>query len=149
MARGVNRVIILGRLGTDPEVKYTQGGTAVTRFNVATNESWLNKEGQKEEKTEWHRIVVWGKQAENCGQYLAKGRQVYVEGRLQTSNWEDKDGNKRYTTEIIAQTVQFIDSRAEGSAAKEYNASAMPADEGHSSQNESVSSSSDVDDIPF
>jgi single-strand DNA-binding protein len=146
MARGVNRVIILGRLGTDPEVKYTQSGTAVTRFNVATNESWLNKEGQKEEKTEWHRIVVWGKQAENCGQYLAKGRQVYVEGRLQTSNWEDKDGNKRYTTEIIAQTVQFIDSRAEGATTKEYNPSPMPSDEGQSVADESKS---DVNDIPF
>ena len=147
MARGVNRAIILGRLGTDPEVKYTQSGTAVTRFNVATNESWLNKEGQKEERTEWHRIVVWGKQAENCGQYLAKGRQVYVEGRLQTSNWEDKEGIKRYTTEIIANTVQFIDSRGDGAYTKQEPASAIPPEEGQSAANEATSS--ETDDIPF
>lgn len=104
----VNKVILLGRLGQDPELKYTPGGSPVCNFSVATTESWTDKSGQKQEKTEWHRIVVWGKLAELCNQYLAKGRQCFLEGRLQTRSWDDKDGNKRYTTEILANTVQFI-----------------------------------------
>jgi single-strand DNA-binding protein len=104
----VNKVILLGRLGQDPELKYTPGGSAVCNFSLATTESWTDKAGQKQEKTEWHRIVVWGKLAELCNQYLAKGRQAFLEGRLQTRDWTDKDGNKRYTTEILANTVQFI-----------------------------------------
>jgi single-strand DNA-binding protein len=108
MASGVNKVIILGRLGSDPEVRYTPNGGAVANFNMATNESWTDKSGQKQEKTEWHRIVVWGKIAELCGQYLSKGRQAYIEGRLQTREWTDKEGGKRYTTEVVAQTVQFL-----------------------------------------
>lgn len=106
---GINKVILVGRLGNDPEIRYTQQGVAVTNFNMATSENWMDKGGQKQERTEWHRIVVWGKMAETCSQYLAKGRQVYVEGRLQTRQWEDKDAQKRYTTEIIALTVQFLD----------------------------------------
>lgn len=104
----VNKVILLGRLGQDPELKYTPGGAAVCNFSMATTESWTDKQGQKQEKTEWHRVVVWGKLAELCNQYLAKGRQAFLEGRLQTRSWDDKDGNKRYTTEIMASTVQFI-----------------------------------------
>lgn len=104
----VNKVILLGRLGQDPELKYTPGGAAVCNFSMATTEAWTDKSGQKQEKTEWHRIVVWGKLAELCNQYLAKGRQAFVEGRLQTRSWDDKDGSKRYTTEILANTVQFI-----------------------------------------
>jgi single-strand DNA-binding protein len=104
----VNKVILLGRLGQDPELKYTPGGAAVCNFSLATTESWTDKQGQKQEKTEWHRIVVWGKLAELCNQYLAKGRQAFLEGRLQTRSWDDKDGNKRYTTEVLASTVQFI-----------------------------------------
>lgn len=104
----VNKVILLGRLGQDPELKYTPGGSPVCNFSMATTESWTDKAGQKQEKTEWHRIVVWGKLAELCNQYLSKGRQAFVEGRLQTRTWDDKDGNKRYTTEIQAATVQFI-----------------------------------------
>lgn len=104
----VNKVILLGRLGQDPELKYTPGGSAVCNFSLATTESWTDKQGQKQEKTEWHRVVVWGKLAELCNQYLAKGRQAFLEGRLQTRSWDDKDGNKRYTTEILASTVQFI-----------------------------------------
>jgi single-strand DNA-binding protein len=104
----VNKVILLGRLGQDPELKYTPGGAAVCNFSLATTESWTDKQGQKQEKTEWHRIVVWGKLAELCNQYLSKGRQAFVEGRLQTRSWDDKDGAKRYTTEIMANTVQFI-----------------------------------------
>ena len=104
----VNKVILLGRLGQDPELKYTPGGAAVCNFSMATTEAWTDKQGQKQEKTEWHRIVVWGKLAELCNQYLAKGRQAFVEGRLQTRSWDDKDGTKRYTTETMATTVQFI-----------------------------------------
>ncbi|MGE0171772.1 MAG: single-stranded DNA-binding protein [Oligoflexales bacterium] len=105
----VNRVIILGNLGQDPEVRYTPSGAAVCTLSVATTDSRVDKSGQKQESTEWHRVVVWNKQAENCAKYLKKGRSVYVEGRLQTRSWDDKtSGQKRYSTEIIAQTVQFI-----------------------------------------
>jgi single-strand DNA-binding protein len=104
----VNKVILVGRLGQNPEVRYTPSGAAVANFSIATSENWMDKSGQKQERTEWHRIVVWGKTAENCGQYLAKGRQVYVEGRLQTRQWQDKDGQTKYTTEVQAQTVQFL-----------------------------------------
>ncbi|MBC7370295.1 MAG: single-stranded DNA-binding protein [Bdellovibrionaceae bacterium] len=107
---GVNKVIIVGRLGADPEVKAVGQGSTVTRLNVATSENWLGKDGQKQERTEWHRIVVWGKLAEICGKHLSKGRQVYVEGRLQTRQWEDQQGQKKYTTEIVANTVQFLGS---------------------------------------
>ncbi len=106
---GINKVIIVGRLGANPEVRYTPGGQAVATMSVATSENWTDKQGQKQERTEWHRVVVWGKLAEICGQHLSKGRQVYVEGRLQTRSWDDKNtGQKRYTTEISAQTVQFL-----------------------------------------
>ena len=105
----LNRVTLIGRLGADPEIRYTSGGMGVANFNIATSENWNDKNGQKQERTEWHRIVVWGKLGELCKQYLAKGRQCYVEGRLQTRQWDDKDGNKRYTTEIVASTVQFLD----------------------------------------
>jgi single-strand DNA-binding protein len=108
----LNRVMLIGRLGNNPEMRYTGGGMAVANFNVATSENWNDKNGQKQERTEWHRVVVWGKLAELCGQYLAKGRQCYLEGRLQTRQWDDKDGNKRYTTEIVAAQVQFLGSAA-------------------------------------
>jgi single-strand DNA-binding protein len=111
MAGSVNKVVLIGNLGADPEVRYTPGGQAVANFNIATSESWLNKQGNREERTEWHRIVAWGKLAELCGQYLNKGRKVYVEGRLQTRSF-DKDGVTRYITEIKAQDVQFLDGNA-------------------------------------
>lgn len=104
----VNKVILIGNLGADPETRVTGGGQKVANFNIATTERWNDKSGQKQEKTEWHRIVVWGPQADNCAQYLSKGRQVYIEGRLQTRQWDDKEGNKRYTTEVVAQRVQFL-----------------------------------------
>jgi single-strand DNA-binding protein len=107
----VNRVILVGNLGRDPELRYIQSGQAVANFTLATNDRWRDKEGNNQERTEWHRIVVWGKSAENCAQYLQKGRSVYVEGRLQTREWEDKEGNKRQTTEVVAQTVQFLGGR--------------------------------------
>jgi single-strand DNA-binding protein len=114
MAVGVNKVILIGRLGADPEVRYTSNGGAVANFNMATNENWTDKAGQKQERTEWHRIVVWGKLGEVCGQYLSKGREAYVEGRLQTREWTDKEGGKRYTTEVVAQSVQFLGGRGTG-----------------------------------
>jgi single-strand DNA-binding protein len=110
----LNKVMIIGNLGRDPELRYTQSGSAVANLNIATNESWVDKNQQMQERTEWHRVVVWGRQAENCEKYLAKGRQVYVEGRLQTREWQDKDGVTKYTTEIVAQNVQFLSGGAGG-----------------------------------
>lgn len=104
----VNKVILIGNLGRDPEIRFTQGGAAVCNFSLATNERWKDKNGQPQERTEWHRIVVWGKQAEICKEYLAKGRQVYIEGSLQTREWNDRDGNKRNTTEVRAVRVQLL-----------------------------------------
>jgi single-strand DNA-binding protein len=115
----VNKVILVGRLGQNPEVRYTPGGAAVANFSLATNESWMDKSGQKQERTEWHRVVVWGKLAELCGQYLGKGRQAYVEGRLQTRQWQDKDGQTKYTTEVQAQTIQFLGGGAQAGAGAE------------------------------
>ena len=112
---GVNKVIIVGRLGTDPEQRAVGSGT-VTRLSIATSENWVDKEGNKQERTEWHRVVVWGRLAEICGKHLAKGRQVYVEGRLQTRSWEDQQGQKKYSTEIVANTVQFLGAPGERSA---------------------------------
>jgi len=108
MAGGVNKVILVGNLGADPDMRYTPSGQGVCELRVATSESWNDKNGQRQERTEWHRIVVWGKRAEVCSKYLSKGRQVYVEGRIQTRSYDDKDGNKRYITEIIAADVQFL-----------------------------------------
>jgi single-strand DNA-binding protein len=108
MSRGVNKAIVIGNIGKDPEVNHTQGGQAVCNLSVATNERWKDKNGVDQERTEWHRVVVWGKSAEACAKYLKKGRMVYVEGRLQTREWEDKEGIKRYSTEIFAQDVQFL-----------------------------------------
>jgi len=107
----VNKVILVGNLGRDPELRYIPSGQAVANFSLATSDRWRDKEGNNQERTEWHRIVVWGKSAENCAQYLQKGRSVYVEGRLQTQEWEDKEGVKRKTTEVVAQTVQFLGGR--------------------------------------
>src|SRR5437879_3041054 len=104
----VNRVMLIGNLGKDPEVRFTANGRAVARFPIATSEVWNDQEGQRQERTEWHNVVVWGKQGESCGQYLAKGRQVYIEGSIRTRQYDDKDGNRRYITEIIAQRVQFL-----------------------------------------
>ncbi len=118
---GVNKVILVGRLGRDPEVKYTPSGVAVANFSMATSEEWKDKDsGEKKERTEWHRIVAWRRLGEICGEYLRKGSQIYIEGKLQTRDWEDRDGNKRYTTEIVAQNMQMLDSPArEGRAQSE------------------------------
>ena len=108
----VNKVILVGNLGQTPELKYTPSGQAVCNLSIATNEAWTGKDGQKQEKTEWHRLVLFGKLAELAGQYLQKGRQVYIEGKLQTRSWQDKDGQTRYTTEVVGQTMQFLGGNA-------------------------------------
>ncbi|MGD0835753.1 MAG: single-stranded DNA-binding protein [Polyangia bacterium] len=110
----VNKVILVGNLGADPELKYTPSNRPVCNLSVATNEVWKDKTGQKQEKTEWHRVNVWGEQAEHCSKYLAKGRSVYVEGRLQTRSWDDKDGKKRYSTEVVAERVVFLQGAGGG-----------------------------------
>ena len=116
---GVNKAIVVGRLGRDPEVRYTPDGTAVANFSVATSEEWKDKNtGEKRERTEWHRIVAFRRLGEICGEYLSKGRQVYIEGRIQTRDWEDKDGNKRYTTEIVADKMQMLGSRDDFSSSR-------------------------------
>jgi len=114
---GVNKVIIIGRLGQDPELKQVGNGN-VARLSVATSETWLDKNQQKQEKTEWHRVTVWGKLADICGKYLAKGKQVYVEGKLQTRSWED-NGVKKYATDIVAHSVQFLGSADSGGQRQE------------------------------
>lgn len=118
----LNKVMLIGNLGRDPEVRFTQGGSPVANFTLATNERWTDQAGEKQERTEWHRIVVWGKQAEIAGEYLRKGRQIFVEGSLQTREWTDRDGNKRYTTEVKALRFEMLgarDDRATSSAPPE------------------------------
>jgi len=129
---GVNKVILVGNLGKDPEVRYTPSGQAVANFTIATNENWTDKQGQKQERTEWHRIVVWGKTAELCGEYLSKGRQVYIEGRLQTRTWDGPDGQKRSRVEVLAQQMVMLDSRGQAEHDEDdhdWNAMASPASE--------------------
>lgn len=109
----LNRVMLIGRLGKDPELRYTQGGVPVASFNVATDESYTDRDGNRQEKTEWHRIVVFQRQAENCANYLAKGSLVYIEGSIQTRKWQDQQGQDRFITEIKAQRVQFLDRKGE------------------------------------
>ncbi len=110
----VNKVILIGNLGRDPELRYTQAGTPVAQLNVATSRRWKGQDGQMQEQTEWHRVVVWSKLAELCNEYLSKGSKVYIEGRLQTRKWTDQNGNDRYTTEVVAQDVQFLTPRSAG-----------------------------------
>ena len=127
----VNKVILVGNLGRDAELRYTPGGAAVATLNLATTEVWNDKGGQRQEKTEWHRIVLWGKQAESLQEYLTKGKQIYVEGRLQTRQWDDKDGNKRYTTEIKADRITLLGGGSGGGAGRSMDrgASSMSSDE--------------------
>jgi single-strand DNA-binding protein len=109
----VNKVILIGNLGRDPELRYTNSGQPVANFTMATTENWTNRSGEREQRTEWHRIVAWGRLAEICGEHLSKGKQVYVEGRLQTREWEDREGNKRRTTEITAQQILMMGRRGD------------------------------------
>ena len=146
---GVNKVILIGNLGKDPELRYTPGGQPVATFTLATTERWNDRNGQRQDRTEWHNIVVWGKLAELVNQYLKKGRSAYIEGRIATRSWDDKDGNKRYKTEIVANQVQFLGSTGQGggdfggggSPAQNTGGFDMPSPPGPGSMGE--------DDLPF
>jgi single-strand DNA-binding protein len=140
MAGSVNKAIILGRLGKDPEMRFTPNGKAVTNFTVATSEVWA-QDGEKQERTEWHRIVTWGKLAENCAKLLGKGKQVYIEGKLQTRSWDDKDGNKKYTTEIVANVMQVLSDKSSNPNSAE--------DDGYNGPPENMPKGEDWQDVPF
>jgi len=143
----VNKVILIGNLGRDPEVSYTPSGTAVANFSLATTENWTNKDGEKQSRTEWHRVVAWGRLGETCGEYLSKGSQVYIEGSIQTNEWEDQEGNKRKTTEIRAWRMQMLGSRAQAEPLSNENSGPEP--QTASSGPETASSGPTEDDIPF
>jgi single-strand DNA-binding protein len=147
---GVNKVILIGNLGGDPTVRYTPQGTAVANFNIATTERFTNKGGEKEERTEWHRIVAWGKLAEICQQYLKKGKQVYIEGRLQTRQWEDQQGQKRQTTEIVANVMQML-GRAGDAPAGDFGGGSQDfsSQEPAPQTANAASTTADDDDLPF
>lgn len=138
----VNKAIVVGRLGRDPEMRYTPSGQPVANFSVATDETWSSKDGEKQTRTEWHRIVVWGRLAEICNEYLKKGRLVYIEGRLQTRDWEDRDGNKRSTTEIVATDMKMLGGPGDNRMGPEASSSSR---ETSSSMEEGITD----DDIPF
>jgi single-strand DNA-binding protein len=140
----VNKAILIGRLGKDPEVRYTQSGKAVASFTVATNERWTGQDGQPQESTTWHNIVAWGRQAEVIKEYLSKGRQIYIEGRISNRSYEDKEGNKRYISEVVVQNFQFLGDRSDRqgpSAAPDNVNDAPPAG--------ADSTAGDDDDLPF
>ncbi len=143
---GLNKVILIGNLGRDPELRYTANGQPVANFTLATTESWTNKSGEREQRTEWHRIVTWGRLAEICGEHLNKGKQVYVEGRLQTREWEDREGNKRKTTEVTANQVLMLGRRGDGPGGPSSPPDA-PEDSPPDSTPDSTPGGSD--DIPF
>ena len=143
---GVNKVILIGNLGSDPEVKYTPSGVPVVNFNIATTEAWTDKGGERQERTEWHRLVLWRKLAEIAGQYLRKGSKIYVEGKLQTRSWDDQSGQKRYTTEVVVDDLQMLDSRADSpGGGSEFAGDPGPA----SSDTQPYSSQDEGDDLPF
>lgn len=153
MARGVNKVILIGNLGNDPEIRYTAGGAAVANISLATAESWKDKEtGEQQERTEWHRVVFFGKLAEIVGEYLRKGSQVYVEGRLQTRKWQDKEGKDRYTTEIVASEMQMLGGRGGGTSTGKNSRGqedSAPAPAGGGKPAASTAEGEFDDDIPF
>ena len=148
MARGVNKAIILGSLGQDPDIRYTASGAAVANISIATNEQWKDKEsGEIQERTEWHRVVFFGRLAEIVGEYLHKGSQVYVEGRLQTRKWQDKEGKDRYTTEIVASEMQMLGSKSDGTTAS-FDQSQQPQQSAPATAAKGSDDDFD-DDIPF
>lgn len=142
-SRSVNKVILIGNLGQDPELRYTSAGVAVATFTLATNESWKDQDGNSQERTQWHNLVAWRKLAEICGEYLKKGSRIYAEGRLQYRNYDDKNGVKRYVTEIVIDQMMMLDSRGGGQSsgsAAQSSAASMPVDD---------SGPEKVDDLPF
>ncbi len=145
MSRGtVNRAILIGRLGTDPEVRFTPSGTAVANFNIATNRVWKDRDGNAQEETTWHRIVVWGRTAEVVKEYARKGSRIFVEGRIQTREWQDQNGQRRFTTEIVANEIQFLDSPA-GDASGEQPSAEQP----DLPPPESLDTDGGAEDVPF
>ena len=147
----VNKVILVGNLGRDAEIRYTSGGTAVATLSLATTDIWTDKGGQRQEKTEWHRVVLWGKTAETLQEYLLKGRQIYVEGRLQTRQWDDRDGNKRYTTETRADRVVLLGGRGGSPGGGGGGGMSRGDDPGHPAGPAGPAEPSELteDDIPF
>lgn len=151
----VNRVMLIGNLGADPELRYTPNQTAVASLSVATKEVRNDRDGNRQEFTEWHRIVVWGRQAENASKYLSKGRAVFVEGRLQTRSWEDKNGVKRYSTEIVAQNLQFLGGGRERDGGEGYDSrNSQRSNDSYNQQSGGMSdfgepNTPSLDDIPF
>lgn len=119
----LNKVMLIGRLGRDPEIRYTNSGSAVANFSLATTDTWKDKQGQKQERTEWHNIVLFGRQAEVAKEYLAKGRSVYIEGRIRNRSWDDKDGNKRYRSEVVGDRMQFLGSKGDSAGSSPSNGS--------------------------
>ena len=144
----VNKVILVGNLGKDAELRYTPGGASVATLNMATTEVWTDRNGQRQEKTEWHRVVLWGKQAESLQEYLTKGKQIYVEGRLQTRQWDDKDGNKRYTTEIKADRITLLGGGGGGAGGRAGGAERGGSQMGSGMDEPPMEPITD-DDIPF
>ncbi len=152
MSRGVNKVILVGNLGADPETRYTAGGSAVTNVSLATTDSWKDKQsGEQQERTEWHRIVFWGRLAEIAAEYLRKGSQIYVEGRIQTRKWQGKDGQDRWTTEIVGNEMQMLGSRGGGqSPPPDYDGDQSEGTASESSSPKKAAAGEDFDDdIPF
>jgi single-strand DNA-binding protein len=145
----VNKVILVGNLGRDAELRYTPGGAAVASLNMATTEVWNDKQGQRQEKTEWHRVILWGKQAESLQEYLTKGKQIYVEGRLQTRQWDDKDGNKRYTTEVKADRITLLGGGGGGGRGGGMDRGAPASHHGGGGMDEPPMEPITDDDIPF
>ncbi|MFZ1977648.1 MAG: single-stranded DNA-binding protein [Bacteroidota bacterium] len=138
--RSINKVILIGNLGQDPELRYTSGGVAVATFSLATNENWKDQDGNAQEKTQWHNLVAWRKLAEICGEYLKKGSKVYIEGRLQYRNYDDKNGVKRYVTEIVIDQMLMLDSKGASSGASDF----VPA-----ARSEEPAPPEKADDLPF
>jgi single-strand DNA-binding protein len=148
---GVNKVILIGRLGSDPESRATSGGKAVANFNIATSENYKDRNGERQEKTEWHRIVMFDRLAEIAQQYLNKGKLVYIEGRLQTRTWDDKDGNKRYTTEVVARNMQMLGGRGDNAGSSDSQSQSYPSSQSAASPAPSAGGAAAAgdDDLPF
>src|SRR5689334_588633 len=153
----LNKVMLIGNLGKDPEVRYTASGTAVASFSIATSEKFKNKSGEWEEKTEWHNITLWARLAEIAGEYLAKGKTVYIEGRLQTRKWQDKDGRDRYTTEIVGEKMQMLSGKGEGGGGRQRQSQGQGGNRSYGQQGQSQGQGQSYeepvfnpdDDIPF
>jgi single-strand DNA-binding protein len=145
----INKVILVGNLGADPEVRYTQSGTAIANFRVATTETWKKPDGSKEEKTEWHKVVAWNRLGEICGEFLSKGSRVYIEGKIETRKWQDKEGNDRYSTEIVAREMKMLSARGASDAGGSSRSGGSDGSGRHFNEEPSHPESMMGDDVPF